>query len=734
LSGQVKRADFSLQTSFAEGEVPRVLLELDVESTKIKFADDWPAAEEVDGSFVLDSNGIDVVVRQAHLDAVAVQDIFISLPFQQGTLDQVRIQGQIAENVDRTLALLRSTLLAETVLQPFESWQSSGHFLGKFELAIPLANEVEQPYLSLLLDFNDNDLRIDNLNLPMHIHSGHLEYDTKTGINNSSFQISTLGGDANVRLFSNQPINKPIQVIADIQGDADAYEIVEWLQFPTAMTQAFSGKVNFSGDLNINKQKPGQVDLKLVSSLQGTQLDFPKPFFKESDVAQDLTINLTAYEDTLLVDTTYQEHNARISFSKGAFYGGEIFVNESSNFSEKLESGLSIKGELLSYDDAAWQAFLSQGKQDEEQVQKFDLKIPDWLNKVNLIADHVDVNEDNRLNNVKMSYDKTLLDEGFRLNSDEMNVKLTQDDHGAVVHFGYLSWATSEEEKKEKEEPPFKVSQIPNLTFSVDELYLNSKPYGDWHMVITSEGNRLRIDPLSSNLKNGSFSGSLFWQDDIDRSNVQLILDLAGDDIQEASQEFSKDAFMSSKKYEVKVVLNWLGNPFGIDRESLSGKISFLAENGRINAIETMPTFLKALGIFNLNALSRRLTLDFSDVNLPGLTYDTLSGNMSIENGILNTTEPLKIVSPTVELILEGQANLVTETLNETLTASFPLGGTLPVASLLLGVTPQIAGLLYITDKILGDPLSKVTSIQYRIKGPFKSPKIVPIAAKDEGG
>ncbi len=165
-----------------------MLLELDVESTEIKFADDWPAAKEVEGSVVFDSNGIDVIVRQANLDEVAVQDISVFLPFQKGKLDQLQVKGSIAEEIDNVLTLLRTTSLADSVLQPFESWQTSGDFLGDFQLIIPLIDETKQPYLSLLLDFNDNDLSMGNLNLPLHIHSGRLEYDTENGIENSQFQ------------------------------------------------------------------------------------------------------------------------------------------------------------------------------------------------------------------------------------------------------------------------------------------------------------------------------------------------------------------------------------------------------------------------------------------------------------------------------------------------------------------------------------------------------------------
>ena len=172
--------------------------------------------------------------------------------------------------------------------------------------------------------------------------------------------------------------------------------------------------------------------------------------------------------------------------------------------------------------------------------------------------------------------------------------------------------------------------------------------------------------------------------------------------------------------------MSWKGHPFYFDRESVSGRISFSAEDGNFSKVDELPAFLKALGIFNIGALSRRLLLDFSDVYEPGLTYDKFSGALSLDKGILKTTSPISIIAPSAELVVTGEANIVTETLNEKLTATFPLTGTLPLAGLLWG-TPQLAGLLFITDKLIGDQLSKVTSVQYKVEGSFNDPVMTPI-------
>ncbi|MCW4628346.1 AsmA-like C-terminal region-containing protein [Marinomonas rhodophyticola] len=303
------------------------------------------------------------------------------------------------------------------------------------------------------------------------------------------------------------------------------------------------------------------------------------------------------------------------------------------------------------------------------------------------------------------------------------------DDNGTPnLHFGFLSWntATSDSNASVAKGAPISAKQIPNMMLSIDQLYLNESPYGDWQLAISRNGDVVRIDPISSQLQTGDFKGSLIWQDKGKDSRVELVIAANGADLAELTRKFSNEAIVSSKKYSIDVGLNWDGHPFYFDRKSVSGRIAFSAENGNFSKVDELPAFLKALGIFNIGALSRRLLLDFSDVYEPGLTYDQFKGTLSLERGLLKTTSPISIVSPTAELSIEGEADIVNETLNERLTATFPISGTLPLAGLLWG-TPQLAGLLFITDKLIGDQLSKVTSVQYKVEGSFNDPVMTPI-------
>jgi len=58
-------------------------------------------------------------------------------------------------------------------------------------------------------------------------------------------------------------------------------------------------------------------------------------------------------------------------------------------------------------------------------------------------------------------------------------------------------------------------------------------------------------------------------------------------------------------------------------------------KRGRLLQVE--PGAARLVGLFALQALPRRLTLDFTDIVQDGLDFETVKGNLAVENGVANT-------------------------------------------------------------------------------------------------
>jgi uncharacterized protein YhdP len=76
----------------------------------------------------------------------------------------------------------------------------------------------------------------------------------------------------------------------------------------------------------------------------------------------------------------------------------------------------------------------------------------------------------------------------------------------------------------------------------------------------------------------------------------------------------------------------WIGSPLTLDYPSMTGAFSVNVENGQF--LKADPGIAKLLGVLSLQALPRRLTLDFRDVFSDGFMFDFFRGDIAIEQGI----------------------------------------------------------------------------------------------------
>lgn len=736
-TGKLDRVDVLVQSELVDDAEPHVRVKLAVSDADVTFDKNWPTGTKVNGQFEYGGDGVSVDVTSAYLLDLPVRDLSLTVPVANGSADWLHLKGEVNDDASLILTTLRDTPLKNSVLQPFANWQLDGNVQGTFDVAIPFAEGVD-PKVQLGVNLHNNLLDIKDIDLSALVENGQLNFSTAKGITDSQFDLQAFGGVSHLVLSSTETTTGGLAVLGDFTGNVDIKDVARWNKLAPAAVTKLAGKTTYSGRLSVNQSQDGQIDLVINSDLLGVNVNLPEPVGKPAVESKPLRVKVMLHEKDIVIDADYAElSKARLLLQDSQFAGGEVLLNggETQSLSANIPKGLVLTGDFDRFYLQDWQsvfADLSDGTAGASQGAQVPA-VPEWLSKVDLIVDEVVVNPSNTWHNFKVAYNSAA-NKSLFVSSDEMNFSLINQSGIPDLHFGFLSWNTAKEEnaKEESKASPITAKQIPNMTLSVDQLYFNEKPYGDWQLKISREGDVVRIDPISSKLKTGSLKGSLLWKDRGENSNVDLVIAGNGADLAELTKKFSNEAFVSSKKYKFDVGLNWKGHPFYFDRESVSGRISFSAEDGNFSKVDELPAFLKALGIFNIGALSRRLLLDFSDVYEPGLTYDDFSGALSLENGILKTVSPISIIAPSAELTVAGEADIVNETLNETLTATFPLTGTLPLAGLLWG-TPQLAGLLYITDKLIGDQLSKVTSVQYKVEGSFNDPKMTPIRYRPLG-
>jgi uncharacterized protein YhdP len=169
--------------------------------------------------------------------------------------------------------------------------------------------------------------------------------------------------------------------------------------------------------------------------------------------------------------------------------------------------------------------------------------------------------------------------------------------------------------------------------------------------------------------------------------------------------------------------LSWSGSPQDFDFPSLGGQLMLDAANGQFVKLE--PGLAKLLGVVSLQALPRRLTLDFRDVFSEGFTFDSITGSLKIDNGIA-ATENFRMQGPSARVAMSGEVDLARETQKLRVRVSPHISDSVSIAGALIG--GPVAGVAaFLAQKVLKDPLEQLISFEYNVTGNWSDPQVAKV-------
>lgn len=170
----------------------------------------------------------------------------------------------------------------------------------------------------------------------------------------------------------------------------------------------------------------------------------------------------------------------------------------------------------------------------------------------------------------------------------------------------------------------------------------------------------------------------------------------------------------------------WLGSPLSLDYASMSGNANLNVENGQF--LKADPGLAKLLGVLSLQALPRRLTLDFRDVFSEGFAFDFVRGDVAVTQGIARTNN-LQMKGVNAAVLMEGQADIEKETqsIKVVVVPEINAGS----ASLIASVINPVVGLTtFLAQWVLRRPLSEATTQEFLIDGTWTDPRVTKIASR----
>ncbi len=285
-------------------------------------------------------------------------------------------------------------------------------------------------------------------------------------------------------------------------------------------------------------------------------------------------------------------------------------------------------------------------------------------------------------------------------------------------------------------EPGADPSTAPALDLEVARLDWGTTDLG--HLTLTARPRPEGLDIAALSLVGplGKASGSGAWTQAGDAAPVtRLALEGETPDLGELLRRLEFASAIEHAPAKASLSADWPGGPGDFALAGLDGRMTFEVGAGGLLKVE--PGVGRMLGILNIGALQRRLSLDFSDLFGQGYRFESIIGDLALARGEARI-DGFEIQGPAADIAVTGQADLKARRFDQLATVTPKISTGVAVASAVVG-GPLVGAAVYLVDRVTGGAIDSIGRYQYRITGPWDDPQISPVSGKaavatDESG
>jgi len=238
-----------------------------------------------------------------------------------------------------------------------------------------------------------------------------------------------------------------------------------------------------------------------------------------------------------------------------------------------------------------------------------------------------------------------------------------------------------------------------------------------------SSAEAMQLNDLKLTAPSLQLSGQGRWQLR-PRSYSEMKLLLESPDVGEMLQHLGVASVITRGKASSQAELNWPGPLQAFDLATLNGTIAVNIDDGLMDEVE--PGAGRLLGLLSLQALPRRLILDFRDLFQKGLAFSSIRGDISLRAGDAFTSN-LVLESTSATVRVEGRTGLVARDYDQTVTVVPNLSGTAPVVGT-LAFGPQVGAVMLLFQRLLKKNVDEAARSEYHVTGPWDQPLIEKMA------
>lgn len=682
-----------------------------LEHGELDFAPGFPVAHAPTVEVGFKDSTLTFRATDGRLDNTPVKEVLVRLPAIFDPGQHVMVDGRADVTLNDGLNFLAQGPLFkdDDLRQVFAMWKADGRGELVLKLDVPLKEPKETraegsyAFAAASARFMDR-LEVKEVKAKVQFTDRAATAEARGG--------DFLGGPVTLKLRTAEP-GRPPRLVFEFSGTgapaglADAY-------FPE-LSKRISGSTAWTGRIETAK---GGWKASVASNLNGVALDLPEPLRKTAETAVPYALEYAArngansqlswrYGDRLSTALSIAKANEQWNLIAGDISVGERRAAGAGG------RGLRLRVRQPALDLDAWAAFAAAvftSRPDRKPLPEMTIRARterlrflrrDW-GGATLSADTTD----------GVQWKATLNGERFAGNAQ---ASFARAGGGLDLRFARLYVPLLDADEPVLIERP---AEQPKLDVVVDDFRYAERAFGRLELHARPVPDAWQFDELTLRQPSLAVTAHGVWSGaGAGESRFEILAESA--DFGAALKALALDQRVEGGEGKVTAQLRWPGAPARFSKAQVEGTIEMDARRGKFLAMEAGAGRL--FGLLNLDALTRRLRLDFSDVFGKGTPFDQFGGKARLGGGDLHT-DGIIIVGPSLYVEANGRIGLVREDFDLDLIVAPPLGGNLSLIGAL--INPIYGAVMYLTQKVFRKQLARLVYYRYRVVGPWDHPEI----------
>jgi len=694
-----------------------------VENADIDFAPGWLHAKNARGRVLFHNASLEFDIEQGSygsLDDVSARGGIAD--FFQAALD-LRITAE-APTGD-ALEVFIDTPVGERYRPVLANLQGLEGTVGTaVDMRLPLSAKVQEKRdVQVEIDFKDAAAREPNWGLDLSQVTGRLQISEQSVVAND-ISARFFGDPVTIDVASSNPaVNTSVRAQGNIETASLLRRLPDYLKTTMRGSSDCLLRLDLAGDA-APADRP-LLRINASSDLERTRIDLPRPFQKEESASLRMTTNIDFYPQSIRFASSLGD-DLRL---RGALRQGDASEFElealdlafATPLRARQDKGLNLYGRISELSVEEWLPLLrSNGKTEPKLLNSVDLEVGRAL-VFRRAVDSVYLKLRQADRRFRGSIDSAIARGKF-----DYPLEPSAGDPVAV-DLAYLDIEKLDQPENFGELRP---SNLPPLRFTTVYLRYHGMPFSDFALAAQPRDETLDVNSFRVRRGDLLLTGKGFWEyDPVENSHLSSVnLVMKGSGVGEAIEALGFGNSMSSGTIDFSGGFTWPAPLHAFSLENLVGDARMEITDGVLNNVE--PGSGRYVGLLSLTALPRRLSLDFSDVLIEGLTFETISGNYHIENGVLST-QNTRMDGPAAKIKVSGKTGILRRDYNQTISVTPKIRQTLPIIGAVSAGTTVGWGLLLLQN-VFKKVIDDAVEVEYQVTGSWDDPQIELIKAVDE--